>query len=205
MDATIFFQNKVFRISFQVLFRVIIAGWIFRDAYVKKRYNKGPALAWALVALATYPLLAYIIYMLFRLPQKGALEKKMGKIDPEFMKRKYIHQNNILMVITLIPCGVIMVLLHNVIPTFCKMFQEIGQTLPLICQVESALGYWVWIVGILLIMGIIFFFKYPKMARFHIKHAPASYVIYIVTIILGLGIWGNLIRFIVENIAQAVK
>lgn len=175
-----------------ILIRIVIAGWVFYDAYSKKRYSKGPTIAWIL-AVFVHPILALLLYSLFRLPQGWALEKEISKIDPEFMERKYRSQNNILMTIALIACGVILFLLGSVVPSFRRMFQAMGLTLPLVCKVELILSHWIWIIGILLMMGIIFFFKYPKMIRFHRKHAPLSYVIYIVFTIIGLGVVINLV------------
>jgi predicted tellurium resistance membrane protein TerC len=49
--------------------------------------------------------------------------------------------------------------------------------------------------------GIIFFFKHPKLARFHRKHAPLSYVIYLIVMIIGLDI---LINSVVKNMYQPI-
>jgi hypothetical protein len=183
-----------------ILIRIVIAGWVFYDAYGRKRYSKGPAIAWTLAALVQ-PILVLIFYLFFRLPQNWVLEKRTGKIDPEFVERKYRLQNNILMVTALIGCGVILYLLGAIVPTFSQMFQEIELTLPLLCKVESILGRWIWIIGILLMAGIIFFFKHPKLARFHRKHAPLSYVIYLIVMIIGLDI---LINSVVKNMYQPI-
>ncbi len=161
-----------------------IAGWIFYDAYKRKRYKKGPSITWTVGALI-FPILVWLFYLLFRPLPGRILEEGISKIDPGFMEKKYRLLDNILMVIVLIPCGVIVFLFGNVIPTFTKMFQEVGISLSAVCKIRLILGHWVWAVGILILIGITFFFKHPRPVRFHRRHAPRSYVDYILIIVLG--------------------
>lgn len=165
-----------------------IAGWIFYDAYNKKRYSKWPSIAWTVGALI-FPFLVLLFYLLFRPPQERILKKEVAKIDPEFMEKKYRLLDNVLMVIAVIMCGEVLYLLGGVVPTFTKMFQEVELSLPVVSNVISKialiLGHWVWLIGFLLLAGIIFFFKHPRLVRFHRRHAPRSYVDYILIVVLG--------------------
>jgi len=175
-----------------IFIRGAIAGWIFYDTYNKRRYKKGLSIAWAVGALI-FPILVLLFYLLFR-PLPGRIfEKGVGKIDPEFIERKYRLLDNILMVVAVIMCGEVLYLLGGVVPTFTKMFQEVGISLSVVCKISLILGHWAWAIGFLLLVGIIFFFKHPKLVRFHRRHAPRSYVDYILTIVLGLRLIKGLI------------
>jgi hypothetical protein len=169
-----------------ILVRIIIAGWIFHDSYNKKRYNKWPSIAWTVGALI-FSILVWLFYLLFRPPQDWVLKKGVGKINPEFMEKKYRLLDNILMVIAIIAWGVIVFLFGNVIPTFTQMSQEVGISLSVVCKISLILGHWVWAIGFLLLVGIALFFKHPRLVRFHRRHAPRSYVDYILIVILGSG------------------
>lgn len=170
-----------------ILAGIIIAGWIFYDAYNKRRYKKRLSITWAVGALI-FPILVLPFYLLFRPPRDQALENRVSKIDPEFIEKKYRLLNNILIIITAVIYGEILFLLGGVVPTFTKMFQEVGISLSAVCKITLILGNWIWIIGFLLLVGIIFFFKHPKMVRFHRRHAPRSYVDYILVIMLGFGL-----------------
>lgn len=167
-----------------IFIRGAIAGWIFYDTYNKRRYKKGPSIAWT-VGTFIFPILVLLFYILFRPFPGRILEKGVGKINPELLEKKYRLLDNILMVIAIIACGVIIFLFGNVIPTFTKMFQEAGVSLPIACKIDLILGYWVWVIGVLLLVGIVLFFKLPKLVRFHRRHAPRSYVDYILIVMLG--------------------
>ena len=161
-----------------------IAGWIFYDAYNKRRYKKGLSIAWAVGALI-FPFLVLLFYLLFRPLPGRILEKGVGKVDPEFVERKYRLLDNILMVVAVIMCGEVLYLLGGVVPTFTKMFQEVGIPLSVVCKISLILGHWAWAIGFLLLVGIIFFFKHPRLVRFHRRHAPRSYIDYILVVMLG--------------------
>ena len=167
-----------------ILIVIIIAGWIFYDAYNKRRYKKRPSIAWAVGAIV-FPFLVLLFYLLFR-PLPGRIfEKGVGKVDPEFMEKKHRLLNNFLMVIAVIMCGEVLYLLGGVVPTFTQMFQEVVVPLPVVCKIRLILGHWVWPIGFLLLVGIIFFFKHPRLVRFHRRHAPRSYINYILIVTLG--------------------
>ena len=176
------FENLISIVS--ILVGIIIAGWIFHDAYNKNRYNKWSSIAWT-VGVLIFPILVWLFYLLFRPLPGRILEKGVDKTDPKFMEKKYKLLNNILMVVAIISCGVIVFLFGNVIPTFTQMFQEGGISLSVVCKISLILGRWAWAMGILLLIGIVLFFKHPKLVRFHRRHAPRSYVDYILVVILG--------------------
>jgi hypothetical protein len=164
-----------------IFIRGAIAGWIFYDAYNKRRYKKGPSITWTIGALVS-PILLLLFYLLFR-PLPGRIfEKGVGKVAPEFMAKKYRLLDNALMVVAAISCGIIIFLLGNVIPTFTKMFQEAEISLSVVCKISLILGHWIWAIGILLLIGIVLFFKHPRLVRFHRRHAPRSYAIYITAV-----------------------
>ncbi len=167
-----------------IFIRGAIAGWIFYDTYNKRRYKKGPSIAWT-VGTFLFPILVLLFYLLFRPLPGRILERGVGKVAPEFLEKKYRLLDNILMVIAIIACGVIVFLFGNVIPTFTKMFQEVGLSLSVVSKISLIFGHWVWAIGFLLLVGIIFFFKHPRMVRFHRRHAPRSYVDYILIVMLG--------------------
>ena len=175
----------MFETLISILVNVIIAGWIFHDAYNKKRYNKWSSIAWTVGALI-FSILVGLFYLLFRPLPGRILEEGISKIDPGFMEKKYRLLDNIIMVIVLIPCGVIVFLFGNVIPTFTKMFQEAGVPLSVVCKISLILGHWVWPIGFLLLVGIVLFFKHPKLVRFHRRHAPRSYVICIIAVYIAV-------------------
>lgn len=164
---------------FSFVLNLLVVGFVFHDAYFRKRYNLGASILWILFVLLTPFALAIPLYILFR-PNRDITRGSLC-IEPndEFLKKKYLLLDRILLILFLFLWAYVLFLFIKIIPAFNELFKGFDIRLPILTLIIIKLSNFVWIWGLLIpILTVFLFVKFKHIIR---NSAPRSYVILIIS------------------------